>query len=148
MSPLAAVMRLPPGWLRRVLLERGFRHGFRALNRGKVRAAFSGIHPQAEWHQPLTFPDAGVLRGRDEIVAWYTEFLDEVDDFRLELQELSDLGDGQVVVRSSARGRGRTTGIASELEMTELYEIQDGLIVRAREFVDSSRALLAAREAA
>jgi ketosteroid isomerase-like protein len=148
MSPLAAVMRLPPGRLRRALLERGFRRGFQALNRGKVRAAFAGVHPQAEWHQPLTFPDAGVLRGREEIVAWYTRLLEESDDFRLDLQELIDAGDGQVVVRSTARGRGPTSGITSELEMTELYEIQNGLIVRAREFVDSSRALEAARQAA
>jgi ketosteroid isomerase-like protein len=113
-----------------------------------VRAAFAGVHPQGEWHQPLTFPDAGVLHGRREIVAWYTRLLEDFDGFHLELQELIDVGDGQVVVRSSAGGRGRYTGIASELEMTELYEIQDGLIVRAREFVDSSRALKVARQTA
>ena len=147
MSPLAAVMHLPPGRLRRALLERGFRRGFRALTRGDVRAAFAGVHPEAEWHQPLTFPGGGVLHGREEIVAWYTRLVEDEDDFSLDLKELIDLGDGQVVVRSAARARGRTSGITGELEMTELYEIRDGLIVRAREFVDSSRALESAGQA-
>jgi ketosteroid isomerase-like protein len=85
------------------------------------------------------FPDPGVYRGADATLAAWRSWLEAWDRFRLDLEELIDLG-GRVVALNSLRGRGKASGIAIESAVGCIFDCVDGRI-RRMEFCDRRRAL-------
>jgi len=90
--------------------------------------------------------DRGPIHGKDALRAYLQEWLDLLDDPKLEPVELIDAGEDQVI--AVVRGSGRPKGTSAEGELTlsyaNLYTIRDGKIARGREYWTKEQALEAA----
>ena len=65
-------------------------------------------------------------------------------DWSIELERLVEAGDDLVVGVVSQRATGRGSGVPVELRMAVVYELEGGLIVRMRNYLDPAEALQAA----
>jgi ketosteroid isomerase-like protein len=90
--------------------------------------------------------DRGPIHGKDALRAYLQEWLDLLDDPKLEPVELIDAGEDQVI--AVVRGSGRPKGTSAEQELTlsyaNLYTIRDGKIAQGREYWTRDEALEAA----
>ena len=90
--------------------------------------------------------DRGPIHGKDALRAYLQEWLEMLDDPKLEPVELIDAGENQVI--AVVRGSGRPKGTSAEGELTmsyaNLYTIRDGKIARGREYWTKEQALEAA----
>ncbi|MGA8804899.1 MAG: nuclear transport factor 2 family protein [Solirubrobacterales bacterium] len=114
-----------------------------AVNRGDTDAWLGFLSPEVVW-ESLPLPGfRDVYRGRAEAREWI-ELLLEVFDFDLEIDELTALSDGRVLMAASARGRGRGSGLPVERPSWEVLWLADGLITRRQVFWTRDEALEAA----
>ena len=120
-----------------------------AFNQDGVDAAIgSGL-----WSPEVVFdfsgsgiPGLGVYRGYDEIREFFKEDWFGVfpfEEWELEDEELVDHGD-RVIAMSRQRGRGASSGVATEVEFASIATLRDGEIVRVEFYLDREKALEAA----
>src|SRR5436853_6047386 len=66
---------------------------------------FECLDPEVQWRWPL---NDEAFRGREAMLHAATDFLDAVDDWKIDVDEIVDAGDDQVFLaqRVSARGKG------------------------------------------
>ena len=71
-----------------------------------VEDAFSAVAPEAKWKPPFM---GEAVRGRDAWLALVSGWLEAADDWRISIEDVSDLGDGEnQVVVPAARRSGQT----------------------------------------
>ena len=122
------------------------RRFFDAFNAGDYRTNLELLAPDVQYHELEGMPGArgmvGVYTGRDEVARWYTEFLGEWDPgFRSEPVELTELGDGRILVLEHWRGVAVQSRVEVEASATSLYTIRDGLVAEIRYFRTREEAL-------
>jgi ketosteroid isomerase-like protein len=125
----------------------GFEQGNRAWNAGDVKAAYAVLPDQLEYQLAPTWPEARVLRSRDEVIEFFEDFQETFPDARTASHEYLEGARGTAVVGFRVAGTGRKSGAGSEMEIWQVWEIldQDNLTVtRVREFTDRRDALEAA----
>jgi ketosteroid isomerase-like protein len=102
-------------------------------------------HPDINWRAMEGAPDdVGEMNGTEAARRYVQDWLDMFDDFTSEIEELCDIGDDQVVAVIHNTGRAKRSGVPTELRYAALYTIQDGKVVRVREYVTKTEALQAA----
>src|SRR5688500_15723544 len=79
--------------------------------------------------EAITRPDVTGGRGREALAKLIGGWVSAWDDWREEIDGIHDLGD-QVIVISTQRGRGKSTGIEVAYQYAALYEVRDGEISR------------------
>ena len=107
------------------------RRGFDAFADEGVDGLIRFLHPDFEMTTPpglAAEPDT--YRGHDGIRRYFSSFYDVMDDISFEIDEFEDLGSGRVLGVSKLRARGQATGIEVEQEITQVCEIEDGLVRR------------------
>jgi ketosteroid isomerase-like protein len=120
------------------------RSGFSALAHGGVDAAAEFWHPEINWRAMEGAPDdVGEMDGIEAARRYVQDWYDMFDDFTSEIEELLDIGDDQVVAVIHNSGRAKRSGIPTELRYTALYTIQDGKMIRVREYATRTEALKA-----
>ena len=132
--------------LLRAFLE-GFEHGNRAWNAGDVKTAYAALPDQVEYRLAATWPEARVLRSRDEVIEFFEDFQETFPDARTASHEYMEGPNGTVLVGFRVAGTGRTSGAVGEMEIWQVWEIrdQDNLTVtRVTEFTTRREALEAA----
>jgi ketosteroid isomerase-like protein len=117
-----------------------------AYARRDFELSLSLFDPEIEFSQPADEPGAGTFHGHEGVVQAFAEWTGEWDNYRVEVEELTDLGD-QVLARTRHHGRGKGSGVAVELEIFQLWTLRDDKVVRARMYYDEAEAR-AAGEAA
>jgi ketosteroid isomerase-like protein len=102
------------------------------------RRVFECLDPEVAWHWPLTDE---AFRGREAMVRAATDFLEAVDDWRIEVDELVDAGGDQVfaVQRISARGKG--SGTPFEKNIFTALKVRDGKVWRIYDYTERAEAL-------
>jgi ketosteroid isomerase-like protein len=116
-----------------------------AMNRGDFETALSWSHPDVEWQALDVFPDAGTYHGREGLRAFFQTWLDTFSGFRVHLEKCEAFGEHRVVATVRVSGEGAESGaeVASP-PFFQLFELRDGLLIRARMFETESEALEAA----
>ena len=106
-------------------------HGFDCWNRRAIDAMMDMYAQDAEVDLSKFLPDENVLRGRDQIGAYYDRMWDTWSGFSWKPCEVVDLGGDRyaMLVRIDAEGRG--SGATAATEATIFYTLVDGLIARA-----------------
>jgi ketosteroid isomerase-like protein len=122
--------------------------GHRAWNRGDVKSAYAPLPDELEYHLSPTWPEARVLRSRDEVIAFFEDFQGTFPDVRTADRRFLEGDEGILIVGFRVIGSGRTSGAGTEMEVWQVWEVrenEDGLTVtRVREFNDRGQALEAA----
>ena len=125
----------------------GFEQGNRAWNAGDVKTAYAVLPDQVEYRLAATWPEARVLRSRDEVIEFFEDFQETFPDARTASHEYIEGPNGTVLVGFQVAGTGRTSGAVGEMEIWQIWEIrdQDSLTVtRVTEFTTRHEALEAA----
>lgn len=124
-----------------------FERGNRAWNAGDVKTAYGALPDQLEYRLAPTWPEARVLRSRDDVIRFFESFQETFPDARTESHEYLEGDQGIVVAGFRVSGTGRTSGAEAEMEIWQVWEVRDqeGLTVtRVSEFIDRRDALEAA----
>jgi ketosteroid isomerase-like protein len=88
--------------------------------------------------------DIGPIHGRDALRAWFEDWIDTFDGFRMELVELIDAGEDTVVALERFGGRGKRSGVETNQIIGDVFTIREGRIARGREYATREQALEAA----
>ena len=113
-----------------------------AFNAGDLDAARQYYHPQIEWHEDPSFPESGVYRGIDEVIAYNRQFVSEFEALRYEGEELAAAGE-HVVANMRITGTGKSSGAEFELSAWWAFTIRDGQVVQVYAYLDKDAALAA-----
>jgi ketosteroid isomerase-like protein len=121
------------------------RRAVEAYIRGDIDAYLGFIVEDVEiCPDASVFPEANRFIGREE----FRRFLDEIAEgweggAHTTLTEIFAIGE-RVVVRSQWGGKGRESGIAVRSNLTGIYSVRGGQIVRIEFYFDHAKALAAA----
>ena len=118
-----------------------------AFNKGDAIATFADYHPDVEWFDLGNAPDTpqrvqGVAAVRQILEQWNAAF----DEFTAEIEEYVDAGD-YVVCTTHWRAKGKESAVVVDLHTAEVFEFEDGKVVRATLGYADKAAALAALEA-
>src|SRR5688500_10000659 len=102
------------------------RQMYDAFHSGDAEGAVAHFAPDVTVDAP-DHPDAEGGRGREALARTIGRWVAAFDDWNEEIEEIRDLGD-HVLVAAKQRGRGKGTGIETELRYALLYEVEDGKI--------------------
>jgi len=122
--------------------------GHRSWNKGDVKSAYAPLPDELEYHLSPTWPEARVLRSRDEVIAFFEDFQGTFPDVRTTDRRFLEGDEGTLIVGFRVIGHGRTSGAGTEMEVWQVWEVQENedalTVTRVREFNDRGQALEAA----
>jgi ketosteroid isomerase-like protein len=121
--------------------EERLRAGIEAFNREDFDASLEFMHPDIEWHRGAVSIEGGVIRGRDQVRALMTP--DMFDRQEIKVGEIRVNGD-KVLIETTFRVRGRSSGIELENRGWQVWTVQDDLAVRVELYDEEPPALAAA----
>jgi len=114
---------------------------YEAGDRDKWRAYFD---PGVVWDASASgMPSAGIYHGHQGVERFFRDWLATWSDYEIETTDCIDAGDAVVVVFRQA-GTGRGSGIRTEREFFNVYELRDSKVIRCRLYESREQALEAA----
>jgi predicted SnoaL-like aldol condensation-catalyzing enzyme len=110
-------------------LLKAFREGYAAthgsFNEHDFDKAFSSLPQEVEWYPPEEIPGAPkVLRGRAEVIAFFTSVLDEWPDWRTEILDTTEPSAGLILVEYEANATGRASGVPARARMFQSWDFR------------------------
>src|SRR5262249_21589984 len=105
------------------------RSAVNAFNEDGVEAALEYFDPEIEWWAPPDWLEDRLYKGYDglrRLAAYWNQLF---DDYRVEPDEFTELGDGPVVALLRERAGIRDSGDPVEQEIGYIAEMRDGRIV-------------------
>jgi ketosteroid isomerase-like protein len=125
--------------------KQAFEEGNRAWNEGDVKRAYAVLPDDLDYRLAPTWPQARVLRGGDEVVAFFEDFQETFPDARTSSHEFMEIDERTVIVGFRVVGTGRSSGAGTAMEIWQVWEIREGLVpARVSEFTNRRAALEAA----
>lgn len=123
------------------------RQGFEALRDGDVEALMPLVHPEFELTTPPNLAaEPDTYRGPGGLRRYFESFYEAMDQVTFEPDDFIEVGE-RVVVPSTLRTRGRTTGIETSQRVVQIWDIKDGKAFRVEVHATLKQALAAARSA-
>jgi ketosteroid isomerase-like protein len=95
--------------------------------------------PEIDWSTP--HPDGSAIRGREELLAFLRRYAGTWQDYRIELEEIRDVGEHRVLVLFSESGRGRGSGVEARVRPTGIWTVRDGRAISFKAYADRTAAL-------
>ena len=118
------------------------RQSLEAFNSKGVDGLASFWHPDIEWRAVEGVPDdVGEMHGREALRRYAQDWLDTFDNFTFVAEELLDGADDRVVAVQRITGRARLSGVGTEFRYAVVCTIQDGKIIRGREYATRAEVL-------
>jgi ketosteroid isomerase-like protein len=117
--------------------------GFSRSDRASVEPL---IHADVKW-RTVVGPLLGVetVSGREAMLRFaFEEIPDAIENPHVKVEELRDLGHGQVLVVARYLGRGRRSGIELDQRISSVHRLRDGMIASVRDYASREEALEAA----
>jgi ketosteroid isomerase-like protein len=87
------------------------------------------------------WPDAGVFRGRAEVLARMQSLVELVGPIEVHLDDLVDVGDGRLVACVRMVGEGAASDAPYTQSFAVVHRLRDGLVVEADYYLDRAAAL-------
>jgi ketosteroid isomerase-like protein len=135
----------PSSPLRRALVARTLCLQYEGVNRRDFELVEIFYSPELECVYehvqalPLDLPP--IDRGRDAMRRWSQVWDEAWDDARATVKEVIDTSGDQMGTVVRVEGRGRGSGAMVEQELTEVFTLRDGLVVRFVVFADRAQGL-------
>ncbi len=117
-----------------------------AIENRDMEALEDILDPDVEWITPPSLPWGGTRRGIAGVKEFAGELADQVNDREVEVDEIIDVGDGELVVLGRFRGEARLTGSPMEAEFAHHVRVTGGKIGRFQNYIDSGEILRALGE--
>jgi ketosteroid isomerase-like protein len=102
-----------------------FEEGNRAWNQGDVKSAYAALPEELEYHLSPTWPEARVLRSRDEVIAFFEGFQETFPDARTTSHEYIEGDQGTMIVGFRVTGTGRTSGAGTEMQIWQVWQVRE-----------------------
>jgi ketosteroid isomerase-like protein len=103
--------------------------------------AFRDVDADAQWKPPNL---SETIEGRDAWLSFVSDLLDATDDWRINIKDVSSLGDDHVLVASRNAIRGKGSGIEIDQAIWTVVAVKAGKIATIRDFTERADALEAA----
>jgi hypothetical protein len=116
------------------------RRMYDAYARGDLEVSLSCLDPAIEFSQPAGEPGGGTYHGRQGVIQAFTTWTGAWEDYRVEVEELTDLGE-HVLATTHHYGRGKGSGIEVEQKIFQVWTLSNGMVVRARMYYNRASAL-------
>jgi ketosteroid isomerase-like protein len=116
-----------------------------AFNDGDYARCFDFIDPDVDWEDPRGIPGGGVHKGHDGVRSWFARWLAAWDDFAVDAEEFSDVGE-HVVVTERLRGIGKSSRVPIDQGWVAVYTLSGRRIVRRTDYPDRRAALEAVQD--
>jgi ketosteroid isomerase-like protein len=124
------------------------RQGMESWSRGNLDATLELIDPRIVWRPVTAWPGIQPeYRGHDGVRRFWDAFREPWEEITLEADEIRELDDHKVLTRSHFRGRGRASGVTTELRVHTVWTVENGKLVRFESFTDEQAAVDAAERA-
>jgi ketosteroid isomerase-like protein len=120
------------------------RRAFDAWERGDFARIQDLCTPDVVIVQPPEVPDSKSYVGPTAMIEALEDWPTQWEDFRLELVEIIDVSDDVLVSVTRHTGRGRTSGIEMDFEVSYVHRARDGKLARMEMFFSREQALKAA----
>ena len=144
---MSAVRGMPQPADARMSAEPSHTETFQAIGRayfsGDFDAAWALIDPEIEWIEPRGVPGSSTYHGHEGVRESITKFVGTWDDYRVEHHDLAEAGD-HLFVRARITGKGRSSGVPSEMDEFQVWTFRNGKAVRLEMFLDEDEARRAA----
>jgi ketosteroid isomerase-like protein len=115
-----------------------------AYNSRDFATAVKHFHPEVEWVLPA-LQDSDSCTGPEEIIGFWEEIDETMEELQLRPQEFRDAGD-LVAVKLRHYGKGKGSGLVIDEELYhQVSTFRDGVMVRIEYFTSWDQALEAAR---
>jgi ketosteroid isomerase-like protein len=105
------------------------RTAYEAMNNRAFERMSEFLHPEVEFDLSRNVLNPDVYRGYEGVERLVGAIEDVWSDFRFEIQELIDAGD-QVVAGITISGRGRGSGVVTEMGVFNVVTLRDGKVLR------------------
>jgi ketosteroid isomerase-like protein len=116
-----------------------------AGNRRDVDAFVALVSPDVEWEDSVFWSEsARVYRGRAELREWFNRVMEPWESLRVEVEEISEVGDDRVFVGGHLATRGKASGVDTKIRGWAVFWIAKGKITRRQVFLGRDDALEAA----
>ena len=125
------------------LIERT-RFTYEAVTRGDLDAAMSDFAPNVVWEIASGIRFEGFAAARGFLEDWIAN----LDDWRIELEELHDFGNGVILAAYRQTGRPGGSTFSVQEHAANMYEWAEGAIVLIRHYTDIAEARTAAERLA
>jgi uncharacterized protein len=112
---------------------------YRAMDARDVDAVTEIAHPDAEWIPDRRIGE-GPIRGREEVIRFFTDRVSVFGELSTEIERLWDRGD-QVLAFIRVTGRGEASGAGFDIRIAHLWTLQEGAVVRGQGYGDRDEAL-------
>jgi ketosteroid isomerase-like protein len=107
------------------------RRAYAAWTSGDVEQVLEVIDDEIEVEPVLgDVVSADTFRGKDGVRRWYESIHSALEDFRADLQEIVEAGDGRYLALLRFSGRGIASGAPVALDAAHVLTIRDGLCVK------------------
>jgi ketosteroid isomerase-like protein len=110
------------------------------INRGNLGAAMAVADPAIVWQTPAAFPGAPRLHSRHEVIAFFSEALRAVDEFRIEVESYDERGDHVLAIQRHLM-RGARSGVVTERRIAHLWRFEGNRAVEFEAFLDVDEAI-------
>jgi uncharacterized protein len=115
------------------------RSAYAALGSGDFPVIQELVDPRVVLIDP-ELPDGGTYRGHDGLRRFLTVWRGAWDEYRLEIEDMTEVGD-RVVVTAHQRGRGRYTGADLDIRDAHVWTVRKAKILRIEMFLGRRAAL-------
>ena len=114
-----------------------------AWAQGDPSQAFDYLDPEVVWEAIQDAPDAGTYRGHPGVTRYMHDWLQDFDGFVFEFGQPVEFDEG-LIMEQWARGRGKGSGLETEIHYAAVYTFREGKVLTVTEFGTYAEALEAA----
>jgi ketosteroid isomerase-like protein len=107
----------------------------------EYREVLTHVHPEVEWKTVFL---GETHRGILATARVWDDYLKWAEDYRVALQEVTDIGDDRVYATLTLVGKAKAGGEPMNAQFFDVFTLRDELITRLEEYPDRAKALEAA----
>lgn len=123
-------------------LRKLYEEANRAWNEGDFERAYQALSDDIEYELASTWPQSQPLHGRAEVVEFFDDFRETFPDVRAGPLDFVEVSERRLVVGFPVVGTGRISGARIEMEVWQVWELdENGIPARVKEHPDRAAAL-------
>ena len=108
---------------------------------------YSVLHPEVEWTTFGRGIEPKTYRGHRGAAAWMSQWGEAMyGRWALDTLDFEEVPSGKVLMLGRIRGQGKASGLDVDLRFWTVFEVRDGLVVRAQGFERKDHAMEAAAD--